>query len=533
MEKHLLALYQYKNQRIPQSQLAAHIGLSQKQLSRNLARWQSEGILDYVSGKGRSRYTVITWHKDIEVLYYHKIKQLLNKGDLEEALPYLSWPWSALTHQKLLTKSNKLLGFAKTSQNEDKLTITKRHSLLSTRPFEVLEAKNASVLMSVFDTLFKVKEDETIEYHLAHHYEYHEHAIDIYLRPLVKFHDGSYLSSIDVKRSLEHARSHQHTADLLEQITHIELIDELALRIHFNKCPQIVALLSHLSLAIYKETEGRHIGTGPYFIKHDNQYTTILKRFNDYYGHAAFIDEIELVYIPEVRKPVIGDSDEPTTTLTKNIGFYYMCQHPDSTLTSNQKQYIKAILKNEYHLTVDRQAPKILGNSNYLKQKEILRPAFDEPIRIDCIEINDAGRQAFDTIFSRHQIAYELINHTFDDSIGGTIQLCGDYYFFGEYLDIPETLAYHHFIFGSSSSIHRLMSQYSWFNLVKSFYQMIPYNSWDRLNRLIDRKLDQHAILYPLYIVEDSITFARSLHGVSLNQYGFINFNQIWRKKSD
>ncbi|WJP98119.1 ABC transporter substrate-binding protein [Macrococcus bovicus] len=533
MEKHLLALYQYKNQRIPQSKLAAHIGLSQKQLSRNLARWQSEGILDYVSGKGRSRYTVITWHKDIEASYYRKIKRLLNAGHLEEALPYLSWSWSSLTQQKLLTKSNKLLGFAKTSLNEDKLTITKRHSLLSTRPFEVLEAKNASVLMSVFDTLFKVNEDQSVEYHLAHHYECHAHSIDIYLRPHVKFHDGSYLSSIDVKRSLEHARSHQYTADSLEQITRIELIDELALTIHFDNCPQIVALLGHLSLAIYKETEGRYIGTGPYFIKRDNQYTTILKRFNDYYGHAAFIDEIELVYIPEVKKPVIGDSDEPTTTMTKNIGFYYMCQHPASTLTSDQKQYIKSILKNEYHLTMDRPAPKILSNSTYIQQEKVVKPVFDTPIRIDCIEINDTARQTFDTIFDRHQIPYELINHTFADSIGGDMNLCGDYYFFGEYLDIPQTLAYHHFIFGSSSSIHQLMSSYSWFHRVKSFYHVIPYHSWNRLNRLIDRKLDQHAILYPLYIVEDSITFARSLQGVSLNQYGFINFNQIWRKKSD
>ena len=87
MEKHLLALYQYKHQRIPQSKLAAHIGLSQKQLSRNLARWQSEGILDYVSGKGRSRYTVITWHKDIEASYYRKIKRYLMQGIWKKHCP--------------------------------------------------------------------------------------------------------------------------------------------------------------------------------------------------------------------------------------------------------------------------------------------------------------------------------------------------------------------------------------------------------------------------------------------------------------
>ncbi|WP_165980716.1 ABC transporter substrate-binding protein [Macrococcus carouselicus] len=532
MEKHLLSLYQFKNQPIPQSQLAQQIGLSQKQLSRNLKRWQSEGILSYRSGKGRGQYSIINWHTDIEEDYYQQVKKLLNHGYSEEALPYLSWPWSSLAHQKLITKSNKLLGFTKTAANEDRLTITKRHSLLSTRPFEVLEAKNASVLMSVYDTLFKVTDDHHVTFKLAHHYDLHEHSIDIYLRPHVRFHDGSYLTSNDVKHTLEYAMQHSHTQDMLDEVNDIHLIDELSLTIYFGRCPQILALLSSVSLSIFKEIDGRYIGTGPYFIKRDNHYTTILKRFEGYYNSTAFIDEIEMVYIPDIKEPVIGDPQQPSTTLTKNIGFFYMCQNPESQLTADQKQFLKFILKEEYYALIEAVKPKVLNHSRYIESQELSRPAFDAPVKIDCIEIKESSREAFQAIFDRYDIPFELINHPFTVSIDRKTDLSGDYYFFGEYLDIPESLAYYQFLFGASSSIHRLMRGYKWFESIRQLYQRYPYERWGQLNRLVDRKLDQYAIFYPLYTVPVSLTFDRTLEGLSVNQYGFIDFYQIWRKPS-
>ncbi|WP_414043175.1 ABC transporter substrate-binding protein [Macrococcus sp. EM39E] len=536
MEKILLSLYQLRHKDYSQKELSEILKISQKQLSRKLDIWQFENVLIYESGKGRGNKTKIQWLIDIEAIYYAKVKHLIKTDTLDKVVQYLAWDWSPLQQQILFKKVNPQLGLYKISDHKEKLTITKRYKLFTVHPLEAIEAKSANVVMSVFNRLFTYNENEQLEYNLAHHYELTEQYIDIYLRPNVQFHDGTLLTSVDVKRCLETAKKHHNTQELLAPISTITIINPLSLRIYFNQCPHILALLSFVPLSIYKVSKDKIIGTGPYYIKANNEVKTVLKRFDQYYAHRAFIDTIEMIYIPDYTQTIIGNPENPLTTIEKEMGYYYLCKSVNSQLNADQIQYIRNTLIDHYryainkHFKVSLNSPKVLKQSKYIKSKQLLPPIFTSPVMIDCIGKNDIRIQLIKTTLEEHNVPVHLNYIKFDYVMTKTHLFEGDFFCFGEYLEIPESISYYNFIFNPSSSIYNILKAYPWFEPLKKYYLSTPFDKWPRINHLLDRWLHKKGILFPLYNKNIKLKYDSNINGVKINEMGFITFQDIWMK---
>ncbi|MDD3861495.1 MAG: ABC transporter substrate-binding protein [Candidatus Gracilibacteria bacterium] len=121
------------------------------------------------------------------------------------------------------------------------------------------------------------------------------------LRPNVQFHNGSDFDAMDVKMSLERAKTFS-TSELIgqtETIESIEILDDLTLKIVTKKPDPL--LLQKLAMVLILPSEYWNdeikvpIGTGPYrFESLDEGVKTVLKRFEDYWGKKSLFEKVEL-----------------------------------------------------------------------------------------------------------------------------------------------------------------------------------------------------------------------------------------------
>lgn len=533
LDKFLLHLYQLRHESLSQKEISERLQISQKQLARKLKIWQSDGIITYQSGKGRGNKTKITFKEDIEKDYFKLFIKQFNHDKTETLIPYLTWQWSPIIKQKVVSKMNEKLGIQSNHQ-KTKLTITKRHRLYTIKPLEALDAKSASVACSIYNRLVKIDEQGTIQYELAHHIEQFNDYIIVYLRPNVYFHDGSILTSKDVVHSFNQAKAHYNTNDLFEQITDISAITPLQVKICFQNCPHIIYLLSYVTLSIFKASENKMIGTGPYFIKQDNANATILKRFDQYFGYSPFIDEIEMIHMPEDNQMIIGNPESKLSKIKQTLGFYYFCKHPNANLNLEQIQYIQAIFfKHQDAFYESHQRASILSNSNYpnCNLENMNVPKFNHPIRIDAAGKFNTSLETIERLLNRYNILVEFNNIPFELVMQRNAHLSGDFYYFGEFLDIPETLSYYLFIFSQISSIYPLISKYKHLSEYKKQYLNTPFEDWPKLNQQLDLMLYEQGILFPLFNKEVELTYDANLQNVTINPMGFINFHELWLKK--
>lgn len=151
---------------------------------------------------------------------------------------------------------------------------------------------------------------------------------EIKIHENVQFHDGTELTSEDVKFTLERCRDDSAVAHLLVPISEIGIVDKYTVSITTKEAyPPLKSALSHPGMSIvskaYVEAGGdfsNPIGTGPYkFVSRDIGSSIKVERFDDYHNNddIAKIKEITFRIIPEGTSRTIaletGEVDVSTT----------------------------------------------------------------------------------------------------------------------------------------------------------------------------------------------------------------------------
>lgn len=188
------------------------------------------------------------------------------------------------------------------SQKADMSTLDVQHAT---------DAPTLAILGHVYETLFKAEFDEkgraTFKRHLAESYEIiNSTAWKFKLRAGVKFHDGTPLTSHDVKATIDRGRNFPLPRLLFGFVKSVEIIDDLTFILHLSyPFGAVIAHLAHPSTAIIPKWVAEKlgpepikdikyiIGTGPFkfseFIKLER---TVLVRNEEYWGPKATIEKI-------------------------------------------------------------------------------------------------------------------------------------------------------------------------------------------------------------------------------------------------
>ena len=192
------------------------------------------------------------------------------------------------------------------------------------------------VIWAIYNGLLKFDDQMQIVPDLAESYELRDNgSIEVRLREGVTFHDGSPLTSEDVKFSLERLLDEElasPNASKVAVVDHVEVIDELNLVIHVTGpfAPLLTFLTNArtgtqiLSKSAYEQLgpdgySRNPVGTGPYKLTSWDTGTGLkLEAFEDYFEGAPALKTVEVPLIVEEASGVtalLGGQIHMTSTI--------------------------------------------------------------------------------------------------------------------------------------------------------------------------------------------------------------------------
>lgn len=176
-------------------------------------------------------------------------------------------------------------------------------------------ASTGRVLQNVHDAIVTVDKNLTVIPSLAKSFEESSDGLTytFHLRPGVKFHNGSTMTSADVKYSFDRCRARETGAvnfEVFNDVASIDTPDDLTVIIKLKRvnAPFLSRLAENGAGVIMPRGSGDQqgktpIGAGPFkFVRREFGHEVELARFDDYWGGPAYLDR---VIAREVTEPTV------------------------------------------------------------------------------------------------------------------------------------------------------------------------------------------------------------------------------------
>ncbi|MCM3628453.1 SgrR family transcriptional regulator [Paenibacillus glycanilyticus] len=284
-----------------------------------LKKLQSEQLIEWLPGVGRGHRSRIVFHTGKEPYLLEYVTHMAEQGDYKRAFDLIAQYGSGTNARiKFLEWLDNQFGYKKAGAGEgqqcrDSLVFPVLKAPLTLDPADLLYAFDSHLIRQVFDRLLRFDEQMgKIVPMLAHSWNSNPAATEwtFYLRKGVRFHNGQELTSSDVQFSLN--RLHKGTANswLLREVASIETIGPRVLRIKLNRVNRIFdrfmcsAAASILPCDFAGNEEENFwkqpIGTGPFRLAKWTHSRIRLDAHADYFQGRPYLDEVEVVIMPEV-----------------------------------------------------------------------------------------------------------------------------------------------------------------------------------------------------------------------------------------
>ncbi|WP_154124815.1 SgrR family transcriptional regulator [Grimontia hollisae] len=259
-----------------------------------LNKMAGQGWLSWEPAVGRGKMSRLTFHRSDADLQMKRVRKWVKEGKLDAALEELDNDAA-----KLARLIQEQLGVS-TLEGRQIIRLPYYRSFPILNPAKPLRRSEQHLVRQIFNGLTRINEStEKVEPDLAHHWEtLSDTHWRFYLRPAVRFHDGTLLCSEDVIWSLKAVSSRPY----FSHIERIEAPTENVVDIYLNRpdCRLAetlavpMASIQSKKVAHSKEADAFPVGTGPYRIVENNSRQLVLKAHDQYFGFRALTDEIEI-----------------------------------------------------------------------------------------------------------------------------------------------------------------------------------------------------------------------------------------------
>ncbi len=273
---------------------------TRRNVKRILKQLESEGYFQYMPGKGRGHYSVLTFHQSFRLEVEHYVNKCVQTNNLDQLAFILRLPIPKTWIIDVSADFQKLLGFKRSEESKDILYTFKSREITSLDPSLSAIALEVHLIKQLGDTLVHYDiEQNRIVPHLAHHFHVDQSGLNytFYLRKNIYFHNMEKLSSADVVYTIHRLQESKRYSWLVDSIMEVKAESPFIVSFHLQKKNAFfLQMLSTPTLVILPETnlfnEYEWIGSGPFMLKERTRTKLVLQAFEHYFKERALIDEV-------------------------------------------------------------------------------------------------------------------------------------------------------------------------------------------------------------------------------------------------
>lgn len=545
MDRYLLSLYNHVSSgNCKVENIANQLMLSTKQTRRKLQQWQEEGWLEFQSGRGRGNMSSIQWRQNVEQEYEQQFIKNLEAEAIEEVSKLLLLDWSVETKQRIMMAFQAKFGFYQ--EDHDRLTIPRFYPFLTVHPQQAADIQSANLVANLYNRVVTLNADNTITPELAHSWEYTDTSLLLYLRKDIVFHDGSIMKAEDVVDSFRRMKKDEHYAALWEPITTITSPAPLVVNLEFpTGCTYVLQLLSLLTASIFKEINGKVLGTGGFYLAEDSAEKTVLCAFKQYFGHRPLLDRVEFIQVPREFQVVYQGAHESgkvdTFEVESDSGFGIVVMNPYRKSDMARKEvrdYVHMVIaQHRYELSEVNSRIRgnhegcLIGLSESYTLKERPMPILTQPIKMKFVNYTSDTSHWLKNKLEQAGMEVEMEEIAFHDAIYQShTKLDSDLFIHGEIFELNQTFSYFFFLKNSFSPLHLLIERDEYLRRKLTAYHKISFDNWNEHHLQIEEYLQNESLCVPLYYVKRQIPFSINLMNIEIKHFGYVDLTKLWTK---
>jgi SgrR family transcriptional regulator len=281
--------------------MASALKCSERNARTLLRKMEARGWLRWQTARGRGHFSQLTMLMSPHDVLLDDISGLLADGDLEKA-------FASLDDGQRVRLRAKLPEFLHVVRNEKdarhQIRVPLYRQVENLDPRDVTGGIEVSLVFQLFSRLTEFdKRSQQLVSGLAHHWEEEDNGSvwHFWLRPGIRFHDGTKLEAEDVRQTFLRMRD---TPGPFQNIyRHIESIEpgwgrKITFYLRYTDYLWPHALASaHASIVPQKRSKdfsSKPVGSGPFRLTQRSEFRLTLSAFDYYYRERALLDEIDL-----------------------------------------------------------------------------------------------------------------------------------------------------------------------------------------------------------------------------------------------
>lgn len=288
--------------------LAAALKCSERNARLLLRRMEEQGWLRWEAARGRGHFSRLQMLASPQQLVLDRLSGLLVKGELEEAFASLDGE----QRQQLAARLPDFLHARSSDDARNRLRIPLPRSVSELDPYDALASLEVHLVGQIFSRLTEFdRHTQRLIPALAHYWESeHDGTVwHFWLRPGIRFHDGSEMEPEDVRQTLLRLRDRSgHFQGLYQHLDTVEVGGHRRVTCRLSNTDY---LWPHYLSSANASVIPRHrradfslmpIGSGPFKLTRRSEYRLTLTAFDDYYRERALLDEIDLWVISQAEE---------------------------------------------------------------------------------------------------------------------------------------------------------------------------------------------------------------------------------------
>ncbi|MCM3081419.1 ABC transporter substrate-binding protein [Brevibacillus invocatus] len=284
--------------------------------------------IDWQAGKGRGHSSVLTMQKDADELLQEVARSKVEQGEVKEAMNLMSRFGTAVVKKRFMEWLSQGMGFS-TKTVSDRLQDTLRlpvyRAIYTLDPANVYYAFDCHMTSQIFNTLVEYDHaSKTIVPCMAHSWEVSQDAREwiFHLKKGILFHHERELTAHDVVYSLNRFRLNpkRYPASwMFQDVEQLEAIDPKTVRIHLQKPNYfflrfLCAVYASIVPEEIAQKEGtdfskQPIGTGSFRLVQRDDGICILEAFSSHFRGRPLLDRVEVLILPEMDEGCLKEPD--------------------------------------------------------------------------------------------------------------------------------------------------------------------------------------------------------------------------------